>query len=390
MKICILTTSFPRFQGDHAGTFVYDLAAQLVDKGLEIEVVAPHQAGLPTQELMGKVKVRRFSYMFPTRWQKVAYGGGIPANLSNFRMAWFQLPFFLVGFFLTGIRVCRDCDIIHAYWIFSGFVATLLSAVYSKPIVLTVQGSDVNVLFHNPVLRRFRSFVINRVSKIIAVSTPLAERVRMLGAAAKNVVLIPNGVDTAAFQQGVNNERFGYRLLWVGRLVSVKGLDFLVRAMLDVVSVFPEANLTLVGDGPLHADVNRTIAELGLEANIRLTGLVSHEQIPAYLAECDLFVLPSLSEGLPLVLVEAMSAGKPVVASKVGGIPDVIVDSGDRKTGYMVPPADSEALAQAIITMLSDSQQARTMGENGRTYIEKHYAWSIIAKETVALYRSLL
>jgi glycosyltransferase involved in cell wall biosynthesis len=118
--------------------------------------------------------------------------------------------------------------------------------------------------------------------------------------------------------------------------------------------------------------------------------MLPHEDIPAHLTQADLFVLPSLSEGLPLVLVEAMSAGKPVVATEVGGIPDVLVDEGDGKTGYLVPPESPEALAEAITAVLSAPDKAHNMGQNGRDRIEKQFTWSTIADQTITIYRTLL
>jgi glycosyltransferase involved in cell wall biosynthesis len=390
MKVCLLTTSFPRFEGDYAGVFVFDLATWLRKQGIEVEVVAPYEVGIPKSEVMNGIKVSRFRYMIPRRWQRIAYLGGIPANLRRYWLARAQLPLFFLAFFFRALRACRGCDVIHAYWIFGGLVAALLSAVTAKPAVLTVQGSDINVLYENRWLRRFRAFVVRRVAKIIAVSNPLAERVRELGAEADKVAMIPNGADTSIFADCSSDNPFQSRLVWVGRLSREKGVRYLIEAMAKVVKEFPQAQLTLVGDGPLRGDVERRISELALTENVQLTGMVSHEDIPGYLSRSDLLVLPSLSEGLPLVLVEAMSAGKPVVATRVGGIPDVLCENGGEQTGTLVDPGDSQALAQAISTMLNDPEKARLMGRNGRRRVERVYAWPTIAQQTAELYESLL
>jgi glycosyltransferase involved in cell wall biosynthesis len=271
MKVCILTTSFPRFHGDYAGVFVFDLATWLVRKGVDVEVVAPYETGIPKLEQMGEINVSRFTYMIPSKWQRIAYLGGIPSNLRNYRSAWLQLPFFCLSFLVKSFKACRECDIIHAYWIFSGFIASLLSLLLSKPVVLTVQGSDVNLLYDNSLLKRFRSRVINRIDKIIAVSSLLAERVRSLGAAADKVALIPNDVDTSTFNYSTGEHSFKYRLLWVGRMSSEKGVEYLIRAMSQVVGQFPTTTLTLVGDGPLRPDIERLIGQLGLDECVMLT-----------------------------------------------------------------------------------------------------------------------
>lgn len=390
MKICILTTSFPRYRGDYAGAFVLDLAMKMAEGGMEVRVVAPGEAGAAAEEQIGPIRVSRFTYMIPRNWQRMAYGGGIPSNLRKQWLAWAQMPLFFLSFFIRGLGACQGCDIIHAYWIFAGFVAVMLSAACAKPSVLTVQGSDVNALFGNRWLRWFRSYVVRRVARVIAVSTPLAERVRELGADAHQIALIPNGVDTTAFSDSEVGNGFEYRLLWVGRLSAEKGVEFLVEAMAQVAKEFPQARLTLVGDGPRRDDIERLITRLALNGRVHLTGLVPHHEIPTYLKRSDLFILPSLSEGLPLVLGEAMSAGKPVVATCVGGIPDVVVGEGSERTGYLVPAANASALAQAIGDVFSDPQKARVMGQNGRKRIERQYAWSHVARQTIDLYQSVL
>ncbi len=253
-----------------------------------------------------------------------------------------------------------------------------------------MQGSDVNLLYDNPLLKRFRTYVIGRIDKIIAVSSLLADRVQALGAAPEKVALIPNGVDTSTFKYVTNEKRFDRNLLWVGRMSIEKGVEYLIRAISQVVAQFPQTTLTLVGDGPLRADIENLINSLGLEDHVILTGMLTHEEIPAHLARADLFVLPSLSEGLPLVLVEAMSAGKPVVATRVGGIPDVLVDEGEHQTGYLVPPKDPEALTESICTLLGAPEKAHRMGQNGRERIEQQFTWSTIADQTIAIYKSLL
>jgi glycosyltransferase involved in cell wall biosynthesis len=390
MKVCLLTTSFPRFSGDYAGVFVYDLATWLTRLGVEVRVVAPGEANVPKREVMGGIDVWRFNYMIPRRWQRIAYLGGIPANLQNSWLARFQLPFFLLSFLATSLRACRECDVIHAYWILAGFVGSLVSKLGRKPVVLTVQGSDINAFFENGLLRRFREYVIRRVHRVIAVSRPLAERVKLLGANADKVQLIPNGVDPAVFGNGGGMAPFNYRLLWVGRLSPEKGVEHLIRAMSAVVARFPQATLRLVGDGPSRAQVEQLILELGLGMHVRLEGMVCHDQVPEYHRETDVFVLPSLSEGLPLALVEAMSAGRPVVATRVGGIPDVVISEGQRPTGSLVPPGDAQALAEAISALLRCPEEARLMGENGRIRVKEQFAWSSIAQQTEAVYRSLL
>lgn len=389
MKVCMLTTSFPRFAGDYAGNFVHALATEIRNEGVEVVVVAPGEAGVPKREFQDGLTVHRFTYMVPERWQRIAYLGGIPSNLRSYPFAWVQLPLFCLSFFVQGLRSCRDCDVIHAHWIFSGLVGLLVAVIYRKPIVLTVHGSDVNLLPQNGFLRQLRFQVIKRMDRIIAVSRPLLEKTRSLGADERATVLIPNGVDVSVFSCPPKCD-FDYRLLWMGRMNPEKGLESLVRALPSVLASFPQATLTLIGDGPLRQDIEELVTALNLGGQVYFTGRIPYGDVPAYLAQTDVFVLPSLSEGLPLALLEAMSAGKPVVASKVGGIPDMVVTGGESRNGHLVPTGNPEALGKAILTLFADPEAARQMGRNGRTRITTHCTWTAVAQETVHVYHSVV
>jgi glycosyltransferase involved in cell wall biosynthesis len=386
----MLTTSYPRFKGDYAGVFILDLATRLVQQGATVEVVAPAEAGLPADERISGIRVRRFSYMFTVRWQRVAYLGGIPSNLRNYWSAWLQLPLFFLSYIWTAFWVARRCDVIHAHWISSGAVAALLSRILSKPVVITLHGSDVNLLYGNRLLGALRSKVADRADCLIAVSSPLANRIGALGINAGKIRVIPNGVELSRLGDAKIGRGCANQLTWVGRMSAEKGLEFLIGAMPVILKAHPTAELTLVGDGPLRPVVEQLCCEHGVADRVRLTGMVSHEDVPRYLMRSTVFVLSSLNEGLPLALLEALGAGKPVVATRVGGVPDVVQEQGELRCGLLVPPADSEALASAIVELLNDPHRSRSMGLNGRKIVEATYTWQRAARETFELYSGLL
>lgn len=390
MKVCFLTTSYPRFAGDYAGVFIFELALWLTKNGVSVDVVAPSEVGVPKVERNTGIRVARFRYMFPEKWQRIAYLGGIPSNLRRYWLAWLQLPFFFLSYAWTAYQSARECDLIHAHWISSGFVATFLSALLSKPVVLTVHGSDVNLMFENRFLGLLRKQVTDRVGAIIAVSKPLARRVQSLNIAGDRVTVIPNGVDISNYEYRDSSTSAGEKLIWVGRMSTEKGLKYLLDAMPQLLKVYPDVKLSLVGDGPLRPEVERTIRKLGIAKSVILTGMVSHEQVPVYLRSSAIFVMPSLSEGLPLVMLEAMSIGLPVVATWVGGVPDVVIGEGANQTGLMVPPEDADALASALIELLDDPALAKKLGMNGRSVVETDYTWQKVAQETISVYNSLL
>ncbi len=389
MKVCILTTSFPRFPGDYASVFVYDLAAELVAAGMEVCVIAPIEAGSLYHEVIRGVEVHRFAYFWPVRWQRIAYLGGIPDNLRRYRAAWLQLPFFLLSFFITAVKEGHDCELFHAHWVFSGLVALAAAPLAPKPIVLTVHGSDLNVSSGNKLLRFLRQFVVMRVDKVIAVSTSLANKLRELNLPEERIAPIGNGVNLAVFGERCMETAPGYRLVWVGRMSPVKGLIYLLKALPDILKVFPETTLMLIGDGPLRRELEDMAEDLNVKSALHFVGFADHESVAEYLAEADLFILPSLSEGLPLAVLEAMSTGLPVVATAVGGVSELVVTESPEATGLLVPAADSVALGEAVVYIFGHPDEARQMGYNGRVRIEKKFTWSSVARLTIELYRAL-
>jgi len=169
----------------------------------------------------------------------------------------------------------------------------------------------------------------------------------------------------------------------VGRMVPVKGLEYLIKAMPMVVRAVPETRLILVGDGPLRPVLKSYVEELGIPNVVRFVGLTRHSKVIEYLQRSSILVLPSLSEGCPLVVLEAFAAGTPVVASRVGGIPEIVTEG---KSGLLVSPADSTLLAKAIIELLGDSQKRERFARAGRLFVESEQSWDRVATETCQVY----
>ncbi len=190
-------------------------------------------------------------------------------------------------------------------------------------------------------------------------------------------------------RNGIDLERFAFTgpapdgpVVTVSRLSPEKGVDNIVRAAAIAIRQNPELRIEVAGDGPCLPEVRQMIAELGLEGQVSLLGTV--RDVPSLLARAGLFVLPSRSEGVSLTLLEAMARGLPVVATKVGGTPEVVVDG---ETGILVPPEDPQALAEAIIRVRGDHEAARRMGEVGRRRVERLFDIRRMVADYEALYR---
>lgn len=179
------------------------------------------------------------------------------------------------------------------------------------------------------------------------------------------ITIVHCGVDPAAYRHDPGGS--GKRVAFVGRLDPVKGALLLIEAMAEVLKAHPDATLTLAGDGPARAGAEARAKALGIDAAIHFAGFMTQGQVADLLAQSDMLVLPSFAEGLPVVYMEALASGIPVVASRVAGVQELVEDG---VTGYAVPPGDVATLANRMIRLMDDPATARAMGEAGRKAVE--------------------
>jgi glycosyltransferase involved in cell wall biosynthesis len=234
-------------------------------------------------------------------------------------------------------------------------------------------------------------------SKIIAISDAVREDlVRAFRIEKSRVALINNGIDMEVFNKTYSrHEKDAIRRAFglkdgpvvgvIARLSSVKGHQYLVRAMKIVLQRFKNAQLFVVGEGEEEKNLRDLAARLGIEKSVNFTKSVLDTSM--VLAVIDVFVLPSVKEGLGLALIEALAAGRPAVASDVGGIYSVVKDN---VTGLLVPAKEPESLAEAIQKLLEDSQLAARLASNGQRYVRQHFALGDMVKKVEAVYREAL
>jgi glycosyltransferase involved in cell wall biosynthesis len=274
--------------------------------------------------------------------------------------------------------------VVHTHGSLAGRVAGALVGariVYTKHGLASTAEQAIQVRTPGALLKRLavRAFV----HRTVAVSAAVKRSLVAAGADPDRVVIIPGGIDLEAYAgacavTSAPTDTIGT----MARLSHEKGIDVLLRAVADL----PASTQVLIGgDGPQLGPLAAQIAELGLANRVTLAGFVS--DVPQFMTQLNLFVLPSRSEGLGLVLIEAMAAGLPVVATQVGGIPEVVVHG---ETGLLVPPEDAGALAAAIRQVLADPALAARMGEAGRIRAAACFSAERMAEQTVALYRELL
>jgi glycosyltransferase involved in cell wall biosynthesis len=281
------------------------------------------------------------------------------------------------------VRTWRP-QIAHTHGSLAGRVAAGLAGVrviYTKHGLAAAEEQSIQIRSAGSLAKR--AAVRLFADRIVAVSEAVKQVLVAQGADLGRVRVIPGGVDLRPFAAA--GPLVPGVVASLGRLEREKGFDVLLQAMAQVRGGAGGSRLVLGGDGLLAGDLARQVAELGLQQRVELCGFVA--DVPGFLSRAGLFALASRSEGLGLVLVEAMAAGRPVVATRVGGIPEVVVDG---ETGLLVPPGDPGALAAGIQRLLDDPDLARRMGEAGQQRAQALFSAERMAAQTGALYEELL
>ena len=394
----MVTTSYPRHEGDFAGAFLYQICKELGKLDVEVTVVAPNDAQSKGYNQYGNVKIKRFNYFMKSH-QGIAYGyGGILANIRKRPWLILILPFFLFTFFTNVLAVARRCDLIHANWIPTGYMCTFIKLLLRKPLILTVRGKDINLYKNKQKTFHLLSRILfPHVDLFTTVSDEFAHFLKdELVVRPEKVFLIPNGVSNVRIDmEHLEGHKLRYgipenglKAIYVGSLTELKGVRWLVQAWKVVVKEYPEAKLLIIGDGDDRKHLENMATRLDLEKSIIFYGYQQTHTIPYWLACADVFVLPSLFEGRPNVLLEAFQSHLPVVATDISGIRELLQDGAN---GFLVPIENPEALASRILELFSSEKIRKEMGKAGKELIRtRGLTWGNCAKRYHELYKHLL
>jgi teichuronic acid biosynthesis glycosyltransferase TuaC len=385
---------YPRPSDRRLGIFVAEEVKEL-SKWCKIKVVAPIPWFLPL-----KFFKKWHAYTRIPRRE-------IRNDIEVFRPRTLIFPktilFSLLGFtfFISllqqvrGIENSFGFDLIHAHAAYpDGFATVLVSRILNRPVVVTLHGSDVTLILSRYLWRRLGLWGLSNADRIIAVSSSLREKV--LGkhvVEGSRVTVIPNGVDVNRFEPipraealetlGLQDEVF--KILYVGAIKEPKGIEYLLKATKRLVkTVDRRVELFLVGEGQYKREAKLLADKLGVSQMVHFVGQKPNQEIPLWMNTCDVLVLPSLSEGFGVVLIEAMACGKPVISTKCGGPEDIV----SQDTGILVPPRDEAALSNALKGMLNGRYHFDP--ERIRQYVIDNYAYDRIASRILEVYRQAL
>lgn len=396
-KVLVIGSVYPRFHEDAEVPWLRTSIAHLKKAGLDIQVLAPAYKGLKSHEIDG-IKVNRFRYA-PANWEMLTHEEGAPSKMAS--KPWLQLlaiPYIISGFFKC-IKICRKWrpDIIHAHWPFPhAYIALGAAKLFRIPLVLNFHGAELLLIRKKKWVKPLLKFAIGQAQAVFANSSFTASKIKAL----RNVDVEWSPYGTT-LEFGNRNSEFGmephpingkFKILFVGRHIERKGICYLIEAA----KYLPrdQFEIRIVGVGDLTEELKKLASESATpnSAEIIFTGKLSPEALANEYRTANVFTLPAIvdskgdTEGLGVVLIEAMELGLPIVASNVGGIPDVVVDG---ISGILVPEKDPQALASAYKRLAAEPELVKQLLVGSRKRIAECFTWDGIIERQIAVYNKL-
>jgi glycosyltransferase involved in cell wall biosynthesis len=401
MRISVLTSSYPRFPGDGTAPFVKSICESLTEQGHDVQVIAPYDPALENNE-SNPIKIHRFRYIWPKRFHLMGHARSLDKDVQLRPSAFLLLPLFLISAFISMIKVTKqqNSQAIHVHWVIpNGVIAAWVATIRKIPFIVSLHGSDIFLATKYKLFGSIASYVFRKAAGVTACSLEQRDIAIKL-CALQDPQLIPWGADPTKFnpkkRQAKIRHMFGGNqniiVASIGRLVYKKGFDRLIKAFSAVLSANPKVRLVLGGDGPLKEELKSMTRDLGLSDYVFFTGNLAWDKVPEFLASVDIFVLPSVRDhmgnvdGLPTVLLEAMSSGVSVIASDIGGV-SLVIDHNI--SGLLVPPGDISELTQAIVQLASNPEKRNNLAGTARKMVEVKFNWKNVAKEISSLLETI-
>lgn len=317
---------------------------------------------------------------------------GAPTNLIPWKRS---KPFAASILKLTKLIKKYEIDIVHTHEVRTNLVGLIAARLTGVKVVASIHGWVMNTVpFLWKLYQHFDRRVIRRCDHIIVGSNFLRDEIIKMGLSSQKVTTIHNAIDTANLDLSASslNFRKKYNLNstdtligTVGRISKEKGHKYLLEAAKIVIQEHPDVKFLIVGEGKIRAELEIYAKSLGIFDNVIFTGY--YKNLSEVLAVIDLFVIPSLTESLPLAVLEAMAAGKPVISTNVGGIPEIIIHG---ETGLLVRPQNGMELANSIITMLNNNDLLFKMAKKGKQLVNTEFSIHNFIEQTESLYSNIV
>jgi len=395
MRVLHVVTAFPRAPGDIIAPWLIELLRRQRAAGLDVEVFAPAYRGGGNQEYEG-IPVHRFRY-FPGRWEDLTHDQGTVDRVGHSIRYKLMAPLYVLAGMRAAWRLARrrQFDIVHVHWpVPHALFGWAAGRGGGARLVTLWYGIELRwVKSRLPWLKQFLKWALRTSDQVVAISSYTAREIADL--VHVPVRVIPYGLGfaeslPASRERGAARDTF--LILYVGNLIPRKGVRYLIDALHRLPPTIP-AKLLILGEGTDRKQLEAQVRELGLNGRVSMPGRVPDPDLHRAFREASVFVLPSIvdrrgdTEGLGVVLLEAMSYRIPVIGSAIGGITDIISDG---ETGLLVPPEDPAAIAAAIERIASDPALAERLSLAGSRRLRERFGWDAITAAWLECYNAAL
>jgi glycosyltransferase involved in cell wall biosynthesis len=391
VKVLYIVTAYDRRPGDGITPWLVETIHRLGAEGVEVEVLAPSYRGLGSGRVDG-VMVHRFRYA-PARLETLTHEQTAPDRVRQRPAYLGLLPGYMAAGSVAAARLGRrgGFDVVHVHWPLPHAVLGWAARGAGQiPLVCSFYGVELTFARRAqlPLLVPFLRRAIRTADAVTAISTYTTGLVQAIHP--RPVDLVPFGATTPvpAVLPALPPAP-PFRLLFVGRLVERKGVHYLLDAVALARREGVDVEADVVGEGPIRGALQTRARELGLDRVVRFHGFVPDAELVRHYLECHAFVLPAVVdekgdvEGLGVVIIEALAHGRGVIASQAGGIPDIVEHD---RTGLLVPPGDTAALAAAIGRLAGDPALVERLGRGGRAHVEDRFSWAAVIGRLKAVY----
>ena len=412
MKIASIVNRFPC----RSETFIANQITGLIDRGLDVQVYANRQEGVPGTPTSLKeydLDNRTFYFLDGMRWMPKnkllrlaracrilaeSWKNGKPAFMQLFNFFRFGKKAASLELFYKGMALAKYSlpDIVHCHFGLNGQIAVALkeAGVIKGKVITTFYGYDLSYVIRREGADTYAE-LFDKGDLFVAISETMRDELVRLGCSRKKIIVHKLGVDLEYFTFSPNPVKndISVRLLTVGRFVEKKGIEYAIRAIATAVKRNPNIHYQIVGDGELREKFKHLIAQLNVEEHIELLGWRTSEEVAKLMAEAHAFLAPSVTsengdqEGTPSVIIEALARGLPVLSTRHGGIPELVQDT---ESGFLVPEKDTSALAERIEYLVGHPEKWDHMSRAGREWVEEHHDINRLNDQLVKVFERVL
>jgi glycosyltransferase involved in cell wall biosynthesis len=373
-NILIVTPGYPKRKGDLTNPFVYNVARLLKNNNIKVSVVTMHFPNTKIYEIIDGIEIYRVRYA-PDKYEKLGSESGLIDDIRRSLFNKVLLFPMLFTFILKTLKLSKKYDILLVQWVPTAIIALPSKWLFNKPIIINSHTYPDTKFWKTvyKILIKFSDGIIFNSSDNMKYTSLLCKH--------NNMIVIPPGIDLEQYKRPQNHvikkkNNNLVKLIVVARLIEFKGVEYAIRAVEILKKNNFNVMLTIIGDGVLREELEQLTKKLKITDCVTFTGLISHDKVQNYLWESDIFLIPSIvdsygrTEGFGTVILEAMAAGLPVIASKVGGIVDII----NGKNGIFVEQKNEYEIFKAVKLLIENREKRESLIEEGYKFVMKNYS----------------